>query len=177
MHEQNGNNDRERSAWMGIMFTPDLVFKKVMIGAMIAVAFVGISSLQSCRNQYVELYYDRFGLDSKSTISDYRLGSWSARLHWLNRMCNNGVCLDPIDWKCGFSFDEGGILDGVNSCFIANVMNAPLADTLGKLRLLCGRKYMVFTGTLNASQDECAKAGGQWGVRARMFSDELNYIK
>ena len=43
-------------------------------------------------------------LTPTNTAHDFRVASKSARSRWLEKMCDDGVCLDPIDWKCGFSF-------------------------------------------------------------------------
>src|SRR5688572_22580748 len=43
-------------------------------------------------------------LTPTNTVHDFHVASKSARSRWLEEMCDDGVCLDPIDWKCGFSF-------------------------------------------------------------------------
>jgi hypothetical protein len=145
-------------------------------------------SLQTGTNLYVEYYYDLFGLGPDGTIADFRAATNASRAHWLNKMCNGGRCLHRIDWQCGFSIsadmhneaDRGWRIfdEKVKACFVSLAGKAPLADTLGKVRLLCGRKYMIFAGNLDdASPSVCVNAGGQWGKKARVFGDEDVYIE
>jgi hypothetical protein len=56
-------------------------------------------------------------------------------------------------------------------------MKAPLSDPLSKLRLICGRQFMTFVDRTFSSPKECTDAGGRWGERLKVFSDEDDYIR
>ena len=60
--------------------------------------------------------------------------------------------------------------------FYVLVARAPLAETLGKLRLICGRQFMAFAGELYSKPRDCVDAGGQWGKKLKVFPDEDTYI-
>jgi hypothetical protein len=88
-----------------------------------------------------------------------------------------------VDWECGFSIapahpveehdpDVEAFNENVRKCFTALVAKAPLAENLGKLRLICGRRHMVFAGKTYSDPKKCAEAGGQSGKKARVFVDE-----
>jgi len=105
-------------------------------------------------------------------------------------MCDD--VLDPIDWKCGFSFTsiEAGDLKTETGqeklfrdirrtriCFELLATTAPTTDTLGRLRLLCGRHHMVFIGDRDYKPEDCKKVGGEWGKKRPVFSDEDRYLE
>jgi hypothetical protein len=143
--------------------------------------------LKTWFNFPLEMYRTWFGLKADSTVADYRAASDWAKVYWLDKMCDNGVCLHQIDWRCGFSIstehpvehdlDVENFDAGVRLCFTSIVTKAPLAEALGKLRLICGRRYMVFAGELYSTPRECAEAGGQWGKKLSVFTDEDSYTE
>jgi hypothetical protein len=147
--------------------------------------FIAISAsmyLSSGFNLPLDLYRQWFGLSPTSTVADYRAASEGAKSYWLDRMCNNGVCLHRVDWECGFSMAPAHPVEfdpdvevfnaNVRKCFTGLVAKAPLADNLGKLRLICGRRHMVFAGETYSDPKKCAEAGGQWGKKITVFADE-----
>lgn len=90
-------------------------------------------------------------------------------------MCNNGECLDELDWKCGFEIDlfdvqfpdnqikiDRGSTDQLHDCFNDVADIAKPWVKLDKIRKFCGKKFARFTGN-NYSPGECKKAGGTWG--------------
>ena len=131
-------------------------------------------------------------LTSTSTVQDFRVASKKARALWLENMCRDGACLDAIDWKCGFSFTSADPRDfkteagreifvrdirKKRECFEKLAMTAPMTDTLDKLRILCGRRLMVFIGDRDYKPEDCEKAGGEWGKKRPVFSDEERYFE
>jgi hypothetical protein len=131
-------------------------------------------------------------LTPTSTARDYRAAAKSIRSQWMHDMCANGACLDPVDWKCGYSFtktdpEEFKTEQGRASfyhdiarrdgCFMWLAERAPETDTLDKLRVLCGRREMFFIGERSGYKPEdCVKAGGEWGRKRHVFSDEETYF-
>jgi len=146
---------------------------------------VCIMYLQSGFNLPLEVYRRWFGLTSASTVAEYRAASEGAQSYWLDHMCNGGVCLHLVDWRCGFSIapehpvehdpDVEAFDAKVRKCFTALVAKAPLAEKLEKLRLICGRRHMVFAGETYSNPKQCAEAGGQWGKKIRVFADEDSF--
>jgi hypothetical protein len=134
-------------------------------------------------NTYKERYLSWFGLSAASTVHDFRKSSWEFQEHWLEHMCRSGVCLHPVDWACGFTINRDDDEEyrsqkaKIESCFIALIKTAPLSDQLGKLRLLCGRRHMIFAGEWRTKPADCEAAGGQWGKKAPLFADEDSYFK
>jgi len=152
------------------------------------ILFSGYVYLQTGQNLLLKTYRDWFGLKGSSTVSEFRASSEGAKSYWLQKMCNNGRCLHTVDWMCGFSLsrmhpieDHDPDVDefdaNVRRCFMSLAGKAPLTDTLDKLRLICGRHHMIFAGELYHTPQECAKVGGQWGARARVFADEDRYLE
>jgi hypothetical protein len=136
-------------------------------------------------NTYKERYLYWFGLSETSTVHDFRKASEMFQSHWMKRMCYNGVCLHSQDWECGFSLYRLGEHDyesqnkKIDDCFLSLVDTAPLSDKLGKLRLLCGRRHMVFVGAESSIHNRagCKVAGGDWGKKAKVFADEDTYFE
>jgi hypothetical protein len=128
-------------------------------------------------NVPLALYRSWFGLTGNGTVADFRSASIGDRVYWLEHMCNSGVCLHLIDWRCGFAPKYPEFNDRVNACFTSLASRAPLSDTLDKLRLVCGRKYMVFVDQEFSTPAACVKAGGQWGKKLRLYSDENDYVE
>lgn len=159
--------------------------KTIIIFIIVVFGFVGCASIELKTNLFKELYYDAFGLGPKDTVADFRKASPSFQERWLEKMCNGGDCLHSVDWACGFStsktlhseIDTGweSFDHNVKVCFRSLVRQAPLSDSLGKLRLICGRRYMVFAGDVDASPEGCAKAGGKWGEKVQVYGDEDAY--
>jgi hypothetical protein len=142
-------------------------------------------------------YYSDIGehipLTPESAVRDFRAAAKSVRSHWLDKMCANGACLDPVDWKCGYSFTSINPEEDlhtetgrevmyreiriVRDCFEKLAATSPLTDRLNKLRLLCGRHFMLFKGERSGYKpDDCVKAGGEWGKKRTVFVDEDKYF-
>ncbi len=127
------------------------------------------------------VYWTFVGLDGENTAYDYLSSPIEKKLHFTNGMCDDGVCLHKIDWRCGFTIDSLGFEsenflnwnEAVDRCFgkLANVV--PMHTPLDKLRKICGRFYMQFdpdqTGT---TEQACAKENGKWGEKISLYSDE-----
>ena len=166
---------------------PRIIFKRLLIAIAIILALIGYASFRIGENLYSEYFYDWFGLKSNSTVGEYRTASIAAQKHWLKKMCHSGVCLHQIDWKCGFSISTTHPVEfdsesedfsaRVQSCFSLLTKKAPLADTLEKLRMLCGRRHMVFADKLYSTPEECAQAGGKWGEKLKVYTDEGSYFE
>ena len=111
------------------------ILRKTLVAGVFLAAFVALVSLQAGVNLFAEFYYDHFGLNGKSTVADFRAASATTQAHFLKSLCNDGVCLHSIDWKCGFStsadpyneFDTGWMdfNEGTRECFISLVRKAP----------------------------------------------------
>lgn len=52
-----------------------------------------------------------------------------------------------------------------SECFKKLASSAPVTDTLDKLRILYGRRLMVFIDERDYKRADCEKAGGEWGKR------------
>jgi hypothetical protein len=133
----------------------------------------------------LERYHANFGLSAKSTALDFRAASTAARMHWLSKMCDDGECLHRVDWYCGFSIRRADsdseseakvFVENVESCFLTLAKAAAATETLGKLRLICGRKHMVFAPERDVTPAQCAKEGGKWGQKIKLFADEDQYL-
>ena len=131
-------------------------------------------------------------LTPTSTVEEFRGSSSLAQASWLEKMCDDGACLAPADWRCGFSFtsarpEELTTPEGRETqhhdirrrrdCFVDLASKAPREDTLDKLRILCGRRHMVFIGDRDYKPADCAAAGGEWGKKSTLFSDESRYFE
>jgi hypothetical protein len=158
------------------------------VAAWSVAGFIGLSAymyLNAGLNLPLDIYRRWFGLYPTSTVGDYRAASEGAKAHWLDHMCNNGSCLHHVDWQCGFSIapahpvehdpDVEEFTVNVRRCFTELVAKAPLAESIGKLRLICGRRYMAFAGETYSTPKQCAEAGGQWGKKIKVFADEENF--
>lgn len=107
-------------------------------------------------NLPMRTYRSWFGLGANSTVAEYRGASETARAYWLDKICNDGRCLDTIDWLCGFALidrtsdDPDAATDAyvtkVTSCFKSLIAISPLRGRISRLRLICGRRYMSFVG-------------------------------
>ena len=127
-----------------------------------------------------------------STAEEFRAASGRAQDRWLEQMCDDGACLAPADWRCGFSsttarpekFNTPEERDTLyrdfrrrRDCFVGLSGKAPREDTLDKLRILCGRRHMVFIGDRDYKPVDCTAAGGEWGKKSTLFSDESRYFE
>jgi hypothetical protein len=59
-------------------------------------------------------------------------------------MCDGGVCLNKIDWICGFENNDD--LDKVGDCFTSIVRRVPPWVKLDVIRKFCGVSLAQFTG-------------------------------
>jgi hypothetical protein len=131
-----------------------------------------------------DVYWSVMGLDGRSTAYDYMSSTTETRLRFTNNLCDNGVCLDEVDWRCGFTIDSlefesenhNDWNDAVESCFTQLARVAPVYTKLDKIRKICGRHYMQFDPLSGETIQKCTKVNGKWGVKIRLFSDEEELI-
>jgi len=112
---------------------------------------------------------DLFRLTGNNTVYDFQKASVETAVDWLTRQCNNGKCLDPIDWTCGFEFGDYSDADNsFQNCFDYAVLNAKPWTTLDTVRKYCGKRSAKFVGSSTGNPDRkkqlCAKNGGQWSA-------------
>ena len=135
---------------------------------------------------YNWLLWQGFGLSGNSSAYDYLTSSIAKRVKFSQLMCDDGVCLDPIDWKCGFTvnspkFQSEQFLDwdeAVNQCFDKMVRVVPVYTELDKVRKICGRRYMQFDPDMSSvSKLDCEAQHGIWGAKIVHWSDEADLLK
>lgn len=118
---------------------------------------------------YQEDIKDLFRLTGESTAYEFNKASIKDAVDWLERQCNDGVCLDSVDWKCGFEIDWYDTTDGdFNKCVIDVALRVKPWTSLNTISKYCGKKNAVFVGASAANPENrkkmCASIGGQWGV-------------
>jgi hypothetical protein len=127
-----------------------------------------------------DLYWSVMAMDGENTAYDYLSSTTEKRLNFANTMCDNGVCLHPIDWRCGFTIDSLQFEsanhmdwhDAVDSCFGKLTKVVPPHTSLDKVRKICGRFYMQFDPPTGFDEQDCVKSKGNWGVKFRLYLDE-----
>lgn len=102
-----------------------------------------------------------FNLYGDSTVSDFKEVKTEEAVEWMQHMCRDGVCLDKIDWRCGFTVQWQ--INEIQDCFHELVFKVEDETELDVLRKYCGKKHAQFSG-LRESKSECESLGGRWGV-------------
>jgi len=126
------------------------------------------------------LYWSVVGLDGSNTAEDYLSASLEKERRFEITMCNDGVCLAKLDWRCGFTINSsnfeheeyGDWYEAVDDCFGTLVRVVPLYTPLDKVRKICGRHYMQFDPHQGETREQCEAKGGEWGVKKMLWSDE-----
>ena len=128
--------------------------KNKSIGFYAALAVLAVIGWRLIRDS--DFYLQFFGLDGGNTVYDYYTARLPVAVHWTMHMCNNGQCLTPRDWACGY---ENGDESAVYECFEHRAGEVPVWWKLDRLRKECGHSKMVYSGAyLDAKR--CASLGG-----------------
>ena len=130
-----------------------------------------------------------FGLDGTSSTYSFNSASFHKQRKFLNRACDDGVCLHPTDWACGFTVDSHLFRherfrdwhEAVIDCIGDVALKVEAWTALDRVRKVCGRHYMTFDPTLVGdtpkSREACSLAGGKWGEKVIVFTDEDSMLE
>lgn len=108
-----------------------------------------------------------FGLNGDNTVYDFMAASSDARIDWMLNMCNDGECLNKIDWRCGFD-NHDNYDEVVSDCFYKLAPKLEPWVKIDLLRKYCGVGYAKFTGT-TGSPERCKAKGGTWGQKSKVI--------
>lgn len=133
-----------------------------------------------------DVYWRLFGLTGASTAYDYLSAPGGTKFHFYQHLCDDGVCLDRVDWECGFTiaspkFEHPKFLntrEAIQSCFSDVVTKVPVYIWLDEIRKMCGRAYMVFDPESQwMTAEKCKSLGGQWAVKGKAWEREKIYLE
>jgi len=104
-----------------------------------------------------------FRLDGSDTLQDFKKASVDRQVSFLMKLCHDGVCIEKVAWRCGFSLTGKAGSDCVD-CFGEVARSAKPWTKIDAARKWCGHRSMEFTGDLYGDPEECKALGGEWGV-------------
>jgi len=78
------------------------------------------------------------------------------------RMCNDGECLDSVDWKCGMELEYFAHSDQLSDYFYAIARKGKPWTSLDAAGKYCGKRFSTFVGHYGRPK-EFKEAGGEWG--------------
>ncbi len=105
-----------------------------------------------------------FGLTGSSTVGEYLSSGSEETFDWRMDACCDGVCLNKVDWKCGFT---NGDEETHERCMESLIPSLSPSERLGRVARYCGIRGAKFVGTTDSTPDECESAGGRWGVKSK----------
>ena len=108
-----------------------------------------------------------FGLSGDNTTYDFMAAPDSRSVAFIMKLCDGGVCLNELDWKCGFENNEDD--NKVEDCFWSMIKKVPPWVRLDQVRKFCGVSLAQFAGARGeVNPERCAAAGGKWGTKSKV---------
>jgi hypothetical protein len=174
---------RTKSAIKNLLGEPGVMchwranIKNFTLTVSVLMAFVAVNIVAL---KYYNSFLDLFRMNGQTTVTEYLESDADARVDWILRMCNDGECLDEIDWDCGLYLE----LPETQKCVTDILLQVKPYIHLDTLRKYCGKKHSTRVNLQNYSYEirnpgesikRCEANGGKWHTLKNM--PQIQFVK